>query len=138
MNDEIENICAILKKSKSIAVYGISSNSSRISRQIASFLKSNGYHVVGVNPSIDSAGDIVVYPNLKSIPHKIDIVNVFRRSEEIPELVNDTLQLNPTALWLQEGIRNDEAVKPIIEKGITVIQDKCIAVLYNHCKAICS
>jgi predicted CoA-binding protein len=136
MNSETENICTILKKSRSIAVYGISSNSSRISRQIASFLKSNGYHVVGVNPSIDLAGDIVVYPNLKAIPHHIDIVNVFRRSEEIPELINDTLQIKPNVLWLQEGIRNDEAVKPIVEKGITVIQDKCIAVLYNHCKAI--
>jgi predicted CoA-binding protein len=136
MKHETEIICGILKNSKSIAVYGISSNSSKISRQIASFLKEKGYNVVGVNPSIDSAGNIEVYPNLRAIPHRIDIINVFRRSEEIPELINDTLHVHPAALWLQDGIRNDEAVKPIIEKGITVIQDKCIAVLYNHCKAI--
>lgn len=134
-HDEMEMICGLLAESKNIAVYGLSSDISKTSRQIADFLVEKGFNVVGVNPSIDSAGKIDVYPNLKSIPHKIDIVNVFRRSEDIPKLIDDVLAVNPKALWLQQGIRNDNAVKSVSENGIITIQDKCITVYYNLCRA---
>lgn len=138
MNDEkeMEEICGILSEAKTIAVVGLSDNPDRTSRQIAEFLVKKGYKVVGVNPMINKAGEIDVYPTLAAIPFDIDIVDVFRRSETIPELVEDILLKNPKTVWLQQGIRNDEAVKPIIEKGIYSIQDKCIAVYFNLCKAI--
>jgi len=137
MNDqeELKEIAKILSDSKTIAVVGLSDNPDRTSRQIAEFLVDKGYKVVGVNPAISKSGEITVYPNLSSIPFDIDIVDVFRRSETIPEIIPDVLEKNPKVLWLQEGIRNDEAVKPVVAKGITTIQDKCIAVYYSLCKA---
>ena len=137
MNDEKElnEISRILSDAKIIAVVGLSDNPFRTSRQIAEFLVDKRFKVVGVNPNIKKAGEIEVYPNLSSIPFEIDIVDVFRRSETIPDLIEDVLQKNPKVLWLQQGIRNDAAVKPVIEKGIYTIQDKCIAVYYNLCKS---
>ncbi len=137
MNDskEMKSICDLLKSSKTIAVVGLSDNPSRTSYEIADFLVRKGYKVVGVNPLIKKSGEIEVYPNLTSIPFQIDIIDVFRRSETIPEIIDDVLKVNPKSLWLQQGIRNDEAVKPVIANGIFTIQDKCIAVYYNLCKA---
>ncbi|PKL81551.1 MAG: CoA-binding protein [Ignavibacteriae bacterium HGW-Ignavibacteriae-3] len=137
MNDEKElrEICGLLKQSKTIAVIGLSSNPDRTSRQIAELLVTKGYKVVGVNPLINKSGDIEVYPDLSSIPFDIDIVDVFRRSETIPDIIDDVIRKKPKALWLQQGIRNDDAVKPVVDKGIYTIQDKCIAVYYNLCKA---
>ena len=133
--DHLEKCCEILKNSKTIAVYGISHNPNRTSREIAEFLVRNGYKVVGVNPAISKAGDIDVYHSLKDIPFEIDIVDVFRRSEHIPELIDDVLQIKPKALWLQQGIRNDQAVQPVIEAGIETIQDTCIAVMHSLCRS---
>ncbi|MFA3781964.1 CoA-binding protein [Melioribacteraceae bacterium 4301-Me] len=122
----------ILTESKTIAVVGISRNPFKISREIAGFLLERGYNVVGVNPNLDIKIDsIEVYPSLLKIPYKIDIVNVFRKSNDIPEIINDVLFVKPKVLWLQLGIRNDEAVEPVVREGITVIQDTCIKVMYN-------
>lgn len=138
MNDskELKSICSLLSESRTIAVVGLSDNPDRTSRQIAEFMLAKGYKIVGVNPLINKSGGIDVYPDLASIPFEIDIVDVFRRSETIPDIIEDVLKKNPKALWLQQGIRNDAAVKPVEEKGIQVIQDKCIAVYYNLCKAV--
>lgn len=133
--EELKSICELLKKSKNIAVVGLSDNPMRTSYDIAHLLLNNGFNVVGVNPLISKSGEIVVYPNLTAVPFNIDIVNVFRRSEFIPDIIDDVIKVNPKALWLQQGIRNDEAVKPVKEKGILVLQDICIAVYYNLCKA---
>ena len=137
MNDreELKQICALLHSAKTIAVVGLSDNPDRTSFQISEVMASRGYKVVGVNPMIKKAGAFDVYTSLTDVPFKIDIVNVFRRSETIPEIIDEVLSVNPKALWLQQGVRNDEAVKPVIEKGIQTIQDKCIAVYYNLCKA---
>lgn len=132
----MKQICDLLHSSKTIAVVGLSDNPERTSFQIAEFLAAKGYKIYGVNPTINKAGSFEVYPSLKDIPCQIDIVDVFRRSETIPEIIDDVLDVNPKALWLQQGIRSDEAVKPVIEKNIFTIQDKCIAVYYNLCKAI--
>lgn len=127
------DVCQILDETKNIAVVGISSNPSRTSRMIADFLIGNGYNVVGVNPRKPKIEGMDVYASLKDIPFKIDIVNVFRRSEDIPQLIPDVLAINPKVLWLQLGIRNDEAVAPVIEKGIVTIQDKCIKIEHGIC-----
>jgi predicted CoA-binding protein len=131
---ELKKICKILSEAKTIAVVGLSDNPDRTSRQIADFLVEQGYKVVGVNPKIKRSGEIDVYPSLSDVPFKIDIVDVFRKSETIPELIPYVLKVNPKTLWLQQGIRNDDAVKPVIEQGIYTIQDKCIAVYYSLCK----
>ena len=132
---ELKDICSILKNARTIAVVGLSDSPERTSRQIAESLVRKGYQVVGVNPNISESGGITVFPDLASIPFNIDIVDVFRRSETIPELIPDILNVMPKVLWLQQGIRNDAAVKPVLENNISVIQDKCIAVYWNLCKS---
>ncbi len=131
----IDSKCELLKSSKNIAVVGISRNSSRTSRAIADYLLRNGYNVVGVNPnkSFTDADGIVVYNNLKEIPHEIDIVDFFRKSEDITSLVDDIISIKPKAMWLQLGIRNDKAAKLVADKGIQVIQDTCIQVYHSMC-----
>lgn len=127
--------CQILKENKSIAVVGISRNMNRTSTSIAHYLKRNGYNVVGVNPNhtFTNSGEIIIYNNLREIPHKIELVNVFRKSEDIPSLIDDVINIKPNVLWLQLGIRNDSAVDPVKSKGITVVQDTCIMVEHSYC-----
>lgn len=125
--------CEILKDAKTIAVVGISSKPDRTSRRIAEFLLDKGYTVVGVNPAIEMAGEIKVYPTLTDIPFDIDIVDVFRKPEDLPQIIPAVLEKKPKVLWLQLGIRNDEAVEPAIQAGITTVQDKCVKIEYNNC-----
>lgn len=127
------DICDILKKSKTIAVLGISSNPNRTSRMIAGYLINAGYTVVGVNPGNPKIEGIEVYAKLQDVPFQIDIVNVFRKSEDIPQIIPDVLAIKPKVLWLQLGIKNDDAVYPCIEEEITVIQDKCIKIEHSYC-----
>lgn len=130
----MREVCDILKESKTIAVVGISNKPGRDSGRIAQYLQQEGYNVVGVNPIQKEFPGITVYPNLKDVPFKIDIVDVFRRSEAIAEIIPDVLEVKPRVLWLQLGIRNDEAVAPAIEAGIETIQDKCILVEHRFCR----
>jgi predicted CoA-binding protein len=130
----MRTICEIIKESKTIAVVGISNKPGRDSGRIAVFLKDRGYNVIGVNPVQKDFDGIKVYKKLSDIEQDIDIVDVFRNSDSIPELIPDVLIKKPKVLWLQLGIRNDDAVKPAEEMGIQVIQDKCIAIEYNFCR----
>jgi len=122
---EIKNI---LLQSKTIAVVGLSSNPEKASRKIAEFLVGKGFSVVGVNPAIDKTKNINVYPSLSKIPFPIDIVDVFIKSEDIPSIIPDLLKIKPSVLWLQLGIRNNEAVAEVQKKGIFTIQNKCIKI----------
>jgi len=127
------DICKILEESKTIAVVGISSNPNRTSRMIAEFLIRNGYSVVGVNPGKPKIEGIEVFANLKDIPFEIDIVDVFRKPEDIPQIIPDVLAVNPKVLWLQLGIRNDEAVEQVVKNGIQTVQDRCIKIEHGMC-----
>lgn len=129
-------ICSLLKTAKTIAVVGISSTPVKISRKIADLLASKNYRVVGVNPAAPTITGITVYKTISEIPHQVDIINVFRKPETIAEIIPEVIKMNPKCLWLQEGIRNDEAVKPAFEKGISIVQDKCIWVCLNQCLSL--
>jgi uncharacterized protein len=130
----MKTICEILKDSTTIAIVGISNKPGRDSGRIALYLKERGYDVIGVNPVQRDFEGIKVYQKLTDVEQDIDIVDVFRNSDSIPDLIPDVLIKKPKVLWLQLGIRNDEAVKPAEEEGIQVIQDKCIAIEYNFCR----
>jgi predicted CoA-binding protein len=129
------DVCKILQEAKTVAVVGFSKNSNRVSRDIASYLAMYDFNVIGINPGIndDEIDGVKVYKSLKDFPGQIDIVDVFRKPEAIQEIIPDVLEVNPKVLWLQLGIRNDDAVKPALEKGITVIQDKCIKMEHSNC-----
>jgi len=130
----MKTTCEILKEAKTIAVIGISNKPGRDSGRIALFLKYRGYNVMGVNPVQKDFEGIKIYQKLTDIEQDIDIVDVFRNSNSIPDLILDVLIKKPKVLWLQLGIKNDEAVKPAEEEGIQVIKDKCIAIEYNFCR----
>jgi predicted CoA-binding protein len=123
--------CRILAENSSIAVVGYKPG--RISGDIAHLLVDKGYDVVGVNPVYEGETPIPLYKTLEEIPHRVDIVDVFRRAKYIHEIIPSVLKMRPNVLWLQLGIRNDEAVKPAGEAGITVIQDECIKIEYYNC-----
>lgn len=130
-----EEICSLLSRAKTIAVVGISGTAGKTSRVIADYLIENNYRVVGVNPAAPSIPGIPVYKSLTEIPFKIDIVDVFRKSEDIPQLIPDVIETKPECLWLQLGISNNEACSPAYAEGISIVQDKCIYVLHQECKA---
>ena len=134
-NDNLEIIGEQLRTAKTIAVLGFSNNPYKTSREIANFLRKKGYNVIGINPNIAESDieGIKTYKSLLDYKGNIDIVNVFRRSEDIDEIIQDVIACNPKILWLQQGIRNDLAVKNVIKKGIVVYQDMCIAVYCSLC-----
>ena len=133
VNPSDDEICEIINAAETIAVVGISRDKYKTSRQIAEFLLSKDFKVVGVNPAAPVIDVIPVYKSLKEIPFKIDIVDVFRRSEFIPDLIPAVKEIKPKVLWLQLGIRNDEAISKLNDENIKVIQDACIAIQHNYC-----
>jgi hypothetical protein len=128
--DDIENI---LKESKIIAVVGISEKPERPSYRVAEYLQSKGYKIVPVNPKIKEVLGEKGYPDLKSIPIKVDVVDIFRKSENIPPIVEDAIKIGAKTVWMQEGIVNEEAAKRAKDAGLKVVMDKCM--LKEHKKA---
>ncbi|MFN4181661.1 MAG: CoA-binding protein [bacterium] len=121
----------ILRKYRKIAVVGFSSDPEKPGRIVPKFLKSRGYTLYPVNPNLEEALGLKVYRNLMEIPDTIEIVEVFRLPKYVPEVVEEAIQRRKQrgdvyVIWLQEGIRHDEAAKKAEQEGIFVIQDKCM------------
>lgn len=129
---EIEEILSV---NKIIAVVGFSNNRERPSNRIARYLHGNGYKVFGVNPRFDrdEIDDIICHSSLKNVPEQIDIVNIFRRSEFVFDLVNEILELDykPKVIWTQIGVISNEAKELAVSRGIVYIENKCIMVEHN-------
>jgi len=130
-------IRAILSNPTTVAVIGCSDNPSRDSLKIAIFLKSHGFHVIPVNPALAPDAllkelDERVYPDLASIPHPVDIVDVFRRSEFVPEVVDQALAKGARILWCQLGVIHLEAAERARRAGMTVVMDRCPAIEYGR------
>jgi predicted CoA-binding protein len=123
---ESDQITELLKKAKNIAVVGLSSSPMRPSYGVAAYMQTQGYKIIPVNPEIKGALGEKAYAKLADAPEKIDIVNVFRRSEFVPDVVDQAIKLQPAAIWMQEGVRNDAAAERARKAGIFVIQDRCI------------
>lgn len=122
---EIENL---LQKAKTIAVVGLSSNREKDSYHVAEYLIKQGYEVIPVNPNSEEILGKKSYPSLLAIPEeiKIDIVDIFRKPEDIPPIVDDAIKIGARAIWMQEGIVNNQAGKKAKEKGLFVVMGKCI------------
>src|SRR5688572_11583274 len=118
----------ILSEARVIAVVGCSNESWRDSNRIASYLKRHGYRVYPVNPTIDSAIGEKCYPDVKSLPEKVDIVNVFRHPRFVGSVVEDAIEAGAKAIWLQLGVGNPEAEMRAAEAGLEVVSERCIAV----------
>lgn len=122
-NDEIGEL---LKKAKTIAVVGLSDSPLRPSYGVSAYMQSHGYNIVPVNPAIKGALGEKAVPTLADVQGKIDIVDVFRRSEFVPEIVDEAIRLKVPAIWLQEGVIHEEAAEKARKAGILVVMDLCI------------
>jgi predicted CoA-binding protein len=121
-----DEIGELLKRTKTIAVVGLSDSPLRPSYGVSAYMQSHGYKIIPVNPSIKGALGEKAVASLSEIEEKIDIVDVFRRSEYVPELVDEAIQLKVPAIWLQEDVIHAEAAEKARKAGIFVVMDKCI------------
>lgn len=123
-------IVRLLEKSKTIAVVGLSPKENRPSNMVGRYLIEAGYTIYPVNPGQSEILGQQCYPDLRSLPFSVDIVDIFRKSEEILPIVEETISLPslPKGIWMQQGIRNDEAAELARSRGIVVVMDSCIKV----------
>ncbi|MFZ2412361.1 MAG: CoA-binding protein [Candidatus Methanoperedens sp.] len=127
------NIESILNY-KTIAVVGISDDPERPSHFVASFLDAHGYNVIPVNPKLTEWEGKKCYPDLLSIPVKVDVVDIFRRSEAVPPIVDEAIKIKAKVVWMQEGIVNEEAAAKARGAGIEVVMDRCMKKEYVRVK----
>ncbi|ABF41338.1 CoA-binding protein [Candidatus Koribacter versatilis Ellin345] len=119
-------IAELLKSAKTIAVVGLSDNPMKPSYGVSQYMQSHGYRIIPVNPQVSEALGEKSYASLLDIPEKIDIVDVFRRPDAVPEIVDQAIQLKVPALWLQETVVHEEAAQKARDAGIFVVMDECI------------
>ncbi|HKT52149.1 MAG TPA: CoA-binding protein [Candidatus Angelobacter sp.] len=122
-NDEIGTL---LRKSKNIAVVGLSDSPLRPSYGVSAYMQTQGYKIIPVNPTIRGALGEKAVPSLSDVRGKIDIVDVFRRSEHVAEVVDQAIKLKVPAIWLQEGVIDEAAAEKARRAGIQVVMDRCI------------
>lgn len=118
----------MLKKAKRIAVIGLSDKPDRTSYMVSEAMQKSGYEIIPVNPSVDEVLGEKAVSSLKDIEGHIDIVNVFRRSEFLPEIAKEFAEIDADIFWAQLGVVNEEAYEYLKNKGYTVIMDRCIKV----------
>jgi predicted CoA-binding protein len=121
-----DEIGELLKRTKTIAVVGLSDSPLRPSYGVSAYMQSHGYRIIPVNPSIKGALGEKAVASLAEIEEKIDMVDVFRRPEYVPELVDEAIRLKVPAIWLQEDVIHEEAAEKAREAGIFVVMDKCV------------
>jgi predicted CoA-binding protein len=119
-------IAELLKRTKTIAVVGLSNSPLRPSHGVTAYMQIQGYRIVPVNPNIHGALGEKAYASLTDVPEKIDLVNVFRRPEYVEEIVEQAIQLKIPAIWMQEGVVNQRAAEKARQAGMFVVMDECI------------
>ena len=119
-------ITELLKRSKTIAVVGLSNSPLRPSHGVAAYMQTQGYRIIPVNPRVEESLGQKSYPSLLDVPERIDIVNIFRRPEYVGEIVDQAIQLKVPAIWMQEDVINEAAADRARQSGIFVVMDRCI------------
>ena len=122
----------ILLSTKTIASVGLSSNQNKESYWIASYLQEQGYRVIPINPTADEILGEKAYPDLESVPDPIDLVQVFRRPEDVPPVVEDAIRVGAKVVWMQEGIVHEEAAQKAREAGLQVVMDACMRATHRR------
>ena len=117
---------ALLARARRIAVVGHSDHPSRDSYRVGRFLRSKGYEVFAVNPNARSTPDLRFYPDLASIPGPIDLVDIFRRVEFIPEIVDASIRLGAKAIWMQDGLAHNASAERARAAGLEVVMSRCM------------
>jgi predicted CoA-binding protein len=132
--NESARIAELLKSAKTIAVVGLTDSPFRPSYGVSQYMQSQGYRIIPVNPMITESLGEKAYASLLDVPEKIDIVDIFRRSEFVPEVVDEAIRLKVPAIWMQEGVIHEAAAEKARHAGIFVVIDKCI--LKEHAKRL--
>jgi len=130
----LDPIDDILRSSKTIAVVGLSSNPFRPSHGVAAYLQSAGYKIIPVNPNESEVLGIKAFARLEDIPEPVDIVDVFRRSEEVPAVADSAVAIGAKVLWLQQDITSPAAAEKARAAGLTVVEDACLFVEHKKRK----
>ncbi|MEH2123835.1 CoA-binding protein [Nostoc sp.] len=124
----------VLTQAKTIAVVGHSDKRARTSYQIAQFLRQTGYTVYAVNPLIKEIDGQPSYAALQELPEPVDIVNVFRRSEHLPQIIDEAISINAKTVWTQLGIWHQPSAQKAIDAGLNMVMDACIKIEYLRLK----
>ncbi len=122
----------ILLSARTIASVGLSSNPQKESYGIALYLKEQGYKIIPVNPTTPEVFGEKSYPDLESVPEKIDVVQVFRKPEDVPPVVDDAIKVGAKVVWMQEGIRHEEAARKARDAGLQVVMDACMRATHQR------
>ena len=125
-DDVSADIKKILTTYRTIAIVGASPNPERPSYRVANFLKKEGFRVIPVTPNADQVVGEKAYPDLASIPAPVEVIDIFRRSEDVPPIVDAAVAIGAKAIWMQEGIVNEEAAAKARKAGLTVVMDHCM------------
>jgi predicted CoA-binding protein len=133
-NPPDDRIKEILSNRKNVAVVGLSSDLTRPSYGVARFLQGKGFRIVPVNPNETEVLGERAYPDLTSIPDKVEIVDIFRRPEHVSDVVDQAIKIKARVLWMQEGVINRPAALKASQNGITVVMDRCMA---KECRKHC-
>jgi predicted CoA-binding protein len=125
----------ILGESKTIAVVGLSPDPDRPSNRVAGYLQSQGYRIIPVNPAVEEVLGQRSYPDLASVPGEVDVVDIFRRPEHVPAIVEAAIAKGAKAIWMQEGIVHQEAAAEARAAGLQVVMDRCMFKEHQRLKA---
>jgi predicted CoA-binding protein len=128
MNEDINTLRRILKQARTIAVVGLSANWWRPSYFAAKYMLEHGYRVIPVNPAYPEVLGEKCYASLRDIPEKVDIVDCFRKSEEIPAIAADAVAIGAKVLWMQLGVINHDAAATARAAGLDVVMDRCVKI----------
>ena len=120
------SVVKILKSFRDVAMVGVSANPDKPSNKVFKYLTENGYNVIPVNPTIDEVLGKKCYASLSAIPEKVEVVDIFRRSEDILPIVEEAIKIGAKAIWMQEGIINKPAAEKAQSAGLLVVMDKCM------------
>jgi predicted CoA-binding protein len=133
-SSEAHRITQLLESARTIAVVGLTDTPRRPSYRVSLYMQSQGYRIIPVNPNIRQWEGEKAYASLLNVPEKIDIVNVFRRPDAVPEVVEQAIWIKAPVLWMQEGVIHQKAAEKARQAGIFVVMDKCI--LKEHIKRL--
>lgn len=124
MNDS--EMKQLLQSTRTIAVVGLSEKADRPSNHVSAYMQAQGYRIIPVNPTVTSILGERCYPTLRDIPEPVDMVDVFRRSDAVPAIVNEAIAIGAKSLWLQEGVIHEEAAAQAKAAGLQVVMDQCV------------
>jgi len=130
MIDDIAGLRRILQQTRSIAVVGLSANWHRPSYFAAKYMQDRGYTILPVNPAYDEVLGRKCYPTLRDIPEPVDLVDVFRKPEDVMPVVEDAIAIGARTIWFQLGVINPEAARRAEEAGLEVVMDRCVKIEY--------